>query len=1658
MKQKLTKLISAILVAFILLASSANVITYAADAYRTATELESQGTSTDNKNVKVDVYYAGGNHTKTIPLAETEERIYAKVTLTSGAYLDNAVIDFSSSNFVIANDESNGGKVQSVEDGKVALTRILPGDNAVEVKLKVSPKEGNTLASDAFMKDNTVRFTGTLVDKKEKQTPVTAEKIIHTSWQGEATSSITAKINKVIDYEVEESKKLLVEAELDTLVENSSLPVKQEVIKVNIPVIGEVEPEEVLVYAKTLEGINGDKEGLSFTSQNYTYNKSTKELEIKVNNLSDRISWVKGVQNQYEIVLIYPEINENKEFNLTANLNDTFYSAEEVYSNAAANIEETLSAKGTLVDYKAQIVEDEIAKGYMYANKIAAEADKKETTYTENYVVSTSYAKITDEIVINQNLDQDYVYNKSVKVNKDEFNKILGQEGKIEILANDEVVAIIDNSLEANSKNELEVSINKQIIGLKISKPQTEGKLNIEVEKAIAKEISHDISNLETLNLNTTAKVGDLNLVAGDTANLVEPTAKVGVSTNRNELSTLLENENVEIRVLLESDSSDDKLYVDPTITITLPDYIENLDLKDVQIVNSDELTIVDQSVSGNKTIVIKTEGKLTKYSDGNIYKGVEMLLTADITLEKLTPSTNYEIVAQVTDAKGISVSNSKEINYAAPTGLVATNEISNYAEGAQDILVISGEAEEAKLKVNSEARTVSVNKTIINNYSNSLDSMQILGRTFNKDNKNVLDGEDLGSTMSLPLTSGVAVIGLDSEDYTVYYSENAEATTDLTVSENEWTVQPANLAEVKSYLVTTNSNYTMEQGDSFEVLYNASIPANLTYNQASYENYAIYFNNNTATGAVADRTQGATLVLGTGTGPVLNNATTKITAELFNGTEIPNNGDVEEGQLVKYTVTVKNEGTTDITNLAWTINLPEQVESVIFREGYNSEVHKIGIKADEKTEIPGTRDVLKPEEEWKESFLVRIKSLTEISNTIINMQTSLTASELQEPWNLTHTSNAKAGTLAIEMTLIGGENNKLAEDDEATYYCMIRNLSAQEQNDVVFTFEVPEQIQYTETVARNGANIQYNESNRLVTVELGTLEAKKLAVIMVSGICAKAETVTNYNVRARASVTSAILSGNSINSNELSNIFIGADLLVGEQATNKDSGVITDKDSIEYYLTLRNDGVSPSIVTIEDELPEELDGTNYIIQSSVNYEEEEGDEIYNREYAVVSNNISRKLAIDAGEIVTLTIRADANPLPLGEVKEIENAISITTESGESVQIDNNPIRTIIEGTTVEEQQNNEENNEEQGNNNNNNEQSENGNNNNENNNNNQGNNENQNQVKETYRIAGIAWYDENSDGTRATKEDKISDIEVLLINADTNAQVQKVKTNTNGAYSFTNLEKGNYIVIALYDTNKYALTQYKAAKVSQNSNSDFTSNTVQLEGKTLQAAITDKIAITDANIYNIDLGLIDLPKFDLKLDKKVSKITSQTSKGLTEYIYNKNFAKLDFDAKTINNTTMIVEYKITVTNEGNVPGYAKKIADYIPSGMSFISELNSNWYASNGTAYNVSLANTVLKPGESKEVTLILTRKMSDEALGTISNSAEITEINNDLGIADTDSTPGNKKSAEDDYSEAIIVASVKTGQVYIYTGLIVAIIAIVSTGTYLIKKKVLA
>lgn len=331
--------------------------------------------------------------------------------------------------------------------------------------------------------------------------------------------------------------------------------------------------------------------------------------------------------------------------------------------------------------------------------------------------------------------------------------------------------------------------------------------------------------------------------------------------------------------------------------------------------------------------------------------------------------------------------------------------------------------------------------------------------------------------------------------------------------------------------------------------------------------------------------------------------------------------------------------------------------------------------------------------------------------------------------------------------------------------------------------------------------------------------------------------------------------------------------------------------------------------------------------------------------------------------------------------------------------------------------------------------------------------------VEKTYSISGTAWLDENEDGIKEEKEKLLKGILVKIkqINKENVAEYLKGEdekeiiaiTDNEGKYEFKDLKPGKYIVEFEYNTKTYMLTPVT------NKDSVPIAPTTS-EGTTVK---TDTLNITNENIENINIGLVLNSKFDLELNKYITKVTVQNNSGTTEYNYNnEQLAKVEIKAKQMASSTVLVEYQIEVKNNGAVPGTATVIADYLPKGLKFNSEMNTNWYqGTDGNLYTEELKDIMLEPGESKQVKLVLTKAMTSNSTGTFTNAAEIYEDKNDFGLVDTNSTPANQEQKENDYSTAELLISTATGSPMMYIGIIIISMLILGGGIYLINKKVI-
>lgn len=219
-------------------------------------------------------------------------------------------------------------------------------------------------------------------------------------------------------------------------------------------------------------------------------------------------------------------------------------------------------------------------------------------------------------------------------------------------------------------------------------------------------------------------------------------------------------------------------------------------------------------------------------------------------------------------------------------------------------------------------------------------------------------------------------------------------------------------------------------------------------------------------------------------------------------------------------------------------------------------------------------------------------------------------------------------------------------------------------------------------------------------------------------------------------------------------------------------------------------------------------------------------------------------------------------------------------------------------------------------------------------------------------------------------------------------------------------------------------------------------------------------------NEDDIDKEYLKLKYFDLSLLKYVSsvEVTEDGKKKVQETGYDgtenpEPIVKIEINKNKLKKTKIKYTYSIKVTNEGQIEGYAKEITDYIPSGLEFYAEDNKeyNWKKDgNGKVKTDYLKDTLLKPGESAIIKLVLRWKNGSNNLGLKTNVAEISIDDNEYNAPDIDSTPDNKVETEDDQDDALVILSIKTGSTQIYIILILTILAVLSVGGFTIYKYV--
>ena len=471
---------------------------------------------------------------------------------------------------------------------------------------------------------------------------------------------------------------------------------------------------------------------------------------------------------------------------------------------------------GEIVTFDLSLSKATFEKGQMLV------PDSNNIEYVETISSNVGYGELVDSIVIDSKMnyldERENNYPSNVlytftKINSENFIEMLGEDGYINILdTNGEKIATLN-------KDNLEYKYEKETtyIKLETSKVKTEGILKIENGRQIKsaeyekeqtkmfKQMEETISgkvisqNKEILNGGVSKKV-----------ELAEPKSVIETSISKTNLSTIENNEQVELRVVLNTNDVNKSLYKNPTLRIVLPTYIEGMTNGKIGLLYDKELKLGKTSTyrneNGNIVIEIPMTGEQTAFNTSSVSNGATILMYANLKVNELAPSISDQIKVYVTnenetvyevEESGIGVSNI-DIKYAAQNKVITRNTMVAVNQEAKAL----NENKTAAIDAKASEKTGTVKLDIVNSTSRDIRNVMILGRTPFAGNKSVISGNDLNSKFTASMLDEIAVsYGIDKNNITIYYSEVENATRDLTNSENGWTTNPADFLVFEHYI-----------------------------------------------------------------------------------------------------------------------------------------------------------------------------------------------------------------------------------------------------------------------------------------------------------------------------------------------------------------------------------------------------------------------------------------------------------------------------------------------------------------------------------------------------------------------------------------------------------------------------------------------------------------------------------------------------------------------------------------------------------------------------------------------------------------------------------------------------------------------------------------
>lgn len=1589
MKNKVLSKILALMIILMLISTDFCILGFNLISY--AEDIDSV---TNNNNIGFSVYFKDDSGKKVSNIAKSIKneniKLYVQIQVKNEGYFNGKIV-IENSNFNVKSN-STSSYISKIENNTIMLNQIN-ADSTVEIELEIEPKVSDKVSIQSLNQNSSIRLTGTYMEKTYKGIEIDAVKSVKLNFDVDESAQAELKTEIITNkiFTVNNTNKRIVQLLVKSRLAENQYPIKQTVLNINIPKLGNKLPEEIEVLSLGTNATNGNEDG-----NLDSWKKESDVIQIFLNNdpnENNEINWKKNVYDEVIITFIYDENVDASKVEIKSSSQITLYNLNNKYTAEHTVGIENKELNNTIMS-QTQIISQEMYKGQLYANVKSTE--KKNIPFSTNTILQIRNSNIADNIAIKEekdlfstgtaelNANTKYI---KTEINKEKMLKILGDKGKIKI-KNGKIEYDITKDSVVDENGNIVINYDTDINELEIiiSDPIEEGTLEIIhykeiMENSYTTEQIKQVKSLKTKNV-VKATLEDKTVIENTNYNseeIKETISKAELTVNRKSFSTINDNKEVILGIKLDTSDVRYDLYKNPTINIKLPQTVEDVKVNSIDKLYGDEFNISAIYNKANKCIDITLKGEQLSYPE-TLATQLYLQINLDIKLSKMAPSKTDKIIMTYTNQnasqyEGGSVSNGnveKNIEILSPNGLVTMNNLKTY-----NVLGIPGISENSQnviITKSDSGKELVFEIGLINNTKENIKNVRILGKLPTDGNK--IEGEDATNTLQTSLNDKIIL-----ENAEIYYTENTEATSDINNKENGWTSNLKELNNAKMYLIVIKG---IDAENNFVANYTVKLPDSINNDLKSYTEYKVIYDTEIEKNIEINSTK-----IGIES-PTSVKIETNIIAEV--GNDKLNNGDiVKSGEVIKYTVTVKNNGTQTIENVMLKSGVPEGTVVVVPEDDYTYTGTSYYEEKPEIKEMIKESISIESGKTYSFEYEVRVKTDIQNNKEIINKSIATCGETTVESGSISNkleTSKIRVTikrTIDLDMDLVPGSNMK--------YLVFVENLSEEDVKDVELKI-------LTENV-----DIEYIMNNDIdikdipETIKIKEIPAKGNVYFQVGG---KIESDVEQ-IKANAIVEDK--SHNIYRSNKsIENLAkIGAKI---QLSSPSDGGYIEKGDYLEYAIVVENTGDITENITISDKISDYLEIQEISVNGEVKSQIKDSTQIETYS-SKISNNIFYILTLQKNEKAQMIIKMRVKDFDENfEVENITNKAEAIVYG--EVKGVSNEITHMLKGNSLENLKN---------------------------------------------IISGTAWLDKNLNGEKDNEEDLLSGIKVKLYDVatnnyllDKNGNIIETITNDKGEYIFTKIKDGQYIILFEYDTNKYEPTIYKKDGVDESKTSKVVSKNISINGQEKNYAVTDKMDVLN-NISNINIGLKQKVIYDLELNKYISKIVVQNNKGTKTYNYkDSTFEKVEIHAKDLKNTTVVLEYKIKVKNNGEITGQVNSIVDYLPSGLTFSSELNPQWYLSGNNLYSKALSKENINPGEEKEITLILTKSLTEDNIGLINNRAEIHETYNEYGIFDIDSNENNQVKGEDDLGSADVIISIKTG------GTIIAYIILLIINTVLI------